>query len=289
MLIFMQDKIIASYLWTKTRRIKSADLEWFSQYPDLSFHEWKQVIQNPGLKHYLQQNQDYYKIAQEELLHLSQKAYRYTYWGQKDYIRTFLDLEHPPLFYIYKGDLKLLDLLKISVVGSRKPSQAAISWMQSDFYYYLKSVCPTVVSGAAVGIDQISHELAVKTGCGIVAVLPSGLEAVYPTSYSRFIEQGYDRSLFLSEYSINEKMHKHYFHQRNRLIAALSPYLFIAEAKRRSGSLISARYAMDLGREIFVLPSCPTNYQRLGTLDLMYDGANPIRDYEDLRFFTVSR
>jgi DNA processing protein len=77
-------------------------------------------------------------------------------------------------------------------------------------------------------------------------------------------------------------MLKHHFHQRNRLIAILGQVLFVVEAKRKSGSLITAKYAMDYGKDVLILPSSPMEENKVGTLDLLFDGALPIRDDIDL-------
>lgn len=193
-------------------------------------------------------------------------------------------LDRGPTLLTSIGDFSKLTGRTISVVGTRHPSKDAIDWLESEFSSFLSAKKDVVVvSGGARGIDQKSHHLAIRSERRTVCFLPSGLGQLYPEELFRLKQPLLDTGgVMVSTLSPFARMQKRFFLERNRYIAALSPLLFLVEAKRRSGSLITARWASLLDRTLAVLPCSPLG-MGLGGLDLLTDGgALLIRDAYDL-------
>ncbi len=122
-----------------------------------------------------------------------------------------------------------------------------------------------------------------------VVVVPSGLGCLYPDTLKEWITPVLNQGgCFLSEYAFEQKMHKHLFHHRNRLIAALGKATLLVEARKRSGTLITAHQAIQLGRPLWVVPGHPHDPHFSGSLDLLSEGAVMIRDAQDLSMYFTS-
>ncbi len=158
--------------------------------------------------------------------------------------------KHPKRLY-YRGNPKLLQRKKVSIVGSRRPSVYA-----KEFTYYLAKELAkrgvVIVSGAAMGIDAIAH-----MGAGAkntIAVFGNGLEIIYPKVNKNLIEAIYKEGLALSFFEPNFKATNWSFVARNELVVALGECLIVTEANSNSGSMRSVEFALAQGKEIFVLP-----------------------------------
>ena len=174
----------------------------------------------------------------------------------------------------------------LSVVGSREPSPESLRWMEKELSDFCAQHKPLIVSGGARGIDQKAHGIALRKDCPTVVILPSGLGEIYPDSLKEWIRPIQDNGgCFLSEYDYSQRMHKHLFHHRNRLIAALGNATLLVEARRRSGTLITANQAVQLGKPVWVVPGHPQDPHFAGCLDLLSDGAVMVRDAQDLSMF----
>jgi DNA processing protein len=223
----------------------------------------------------------------EELRRLKDLGVNFTYIGEQFYPVSFQNMPGAPLFLSYKGHPTWLWGRSLAVVGSRDASQLSHLWMEESFAEFLRQEKPVVVSGGARGIDQMAHQLALRNSCSTVVVLPSGLESIYPKTLevwaSKIIDGG---GCFLSEYNYSDKMQKHFFHDRNRLIAGLGVMTLLVESRRRSGSLLTAQKTLELGKTVLIVPGHPCDNSHLGNLDLLSEGATPIRDADELsRYF----
>jgi DNA processing protein len=226
------------------------------------------------------------KRESDEIARLQSAGVHFTFMGDSLYPASFSGMPGAPIFLSFIGHAAWLWGGAIAVVGSRDTTQTSHLWMEENFAEFLRHEKPVVISGGARGIDQMAHRLAIRNNCSTVAVLPSGLGRIYPQMFESWqkaiIEGG---GCLLSEYAYDEKMQKHFFHDRNRLIAGLGAVTLLVEAKRRSGSLLTAQKTLQLGKSVLVVPGHPCENSHLGNLDLLSDGATPIRDAEDLRMY----
>ena len=140
-----------------------------------------------------------------------------------------------------------------------------------------------IVSGGARGVDQKAHSLCVRLDLPTLVLLPSSLDLMYPQNLSKLKEQILNTGgAFLSEYEPRSSMRKHYFLQRNRLIAALSSHCLVLQASHRGGTMITAKWAIELNRELASLPHAPWSLKASGSNHLIMNGAQMIRDRWDL-------
>lgn len=200
-----------------------------------------------------------------------------------EYPEYFRLIEAPPMILTWWGEIGQPHGEFISVVGSRRPSRDSLQWMDDYFDLFLRQTKSIVVSGGAHGVDQKAHLLALRNQRPTLVVIPSGLQNVYPTTLKNWqpliLEAG---GAIVSALSPFSQMEKRYFIERNRFIAAWSKITFVVEAKRRSGTMLTARWSKKFERAIAVLPSSP-NHAGMGGLDLIVDdGGLLIRDQYDL-------
>ena len=162
-------------------------------------------------------------------------------------------LADPPLRLSGLGDLRVLNRPSIAVVGSRNASHYGLS-VAEKLAFDLAAAGFVVVSGFARGIDSAAHKGALRAGGKTVAVLGCGLAVNYPKSNRGLRDVIAAKGALISEFEPLERPYPANFPRRNRIIAGLSVGLVVVEAKARSGSLISARQALDAGREVFAVP-----------------------------------
>jgi DNA processing protein len=205
------------------------------------------------------------------------------YPGHDLFPKSYLELEEVPYLLRMKGSPVWMALPGLAVVGSREPSQLSRQWMDRHLGEFLHSTPCFSVSGGARGVDQKAHLLSLLWNRPTVVLLPSGLENIYPSSLQELqidiLSQG---GAFLSEYEDQRPMQKHFFAQRNRLISGLAKATLIIEARRKSGTLLTAQEAVEQHRPVWVLPGHPLDPQMLGSLHLIAEGATPIQDAVDL-------
>lgn len=190
-------------------------------------------------------------------------------------------LEKPPEALYIEGDESLLLRPYLSVVGARDAGLWVREWLEYELSPVLKELGVGVVSGGARGVDQWAHWLCLRGKVPTLIVLPSGCRNKYPRTLSEF--EGRSEVLFISEYEPETVMRKHFFYKRNRLIAGLSPLTLIVQAQERSGTMITAKYAMDVGSCVGALPGAVMDVSMAGNNQLIFDGASMVRDRHDLR------
>lgn len=187
------------------------------------------------------------------------------------YPNILREIAQPPWVLYTRGRLELLDRPAVAIVGTRVPTaygrHAAAAIAQE-----LSEAGITVVSGLARGVDSRVHEAALNGVGGTIAVLPTPIDTCYPseneTLYCKIAEKG----LLLSETPVGTKLHPGQFHQRNRVIAALSRATIVVEGARKSGSLITAKHAFEMDRELFAVPGQISSPKSEGPNDLIRDG-----------------
>lgn len=206
------------------------------------------------------------------------------YPGHDDYPSSFLNLENPPLFLSVMGSPAWRSASCVSVVGSREPHPRSLDWMERHLSDFQKWTQVALVSGGARGIDQKAHALAVRAGRPTVIFLPSGLAKIYPPEMADWKNEVIATGgALVSSFAPEQEIRKQHFEGRNRLIACLGKAVFVVEARSRSGSVMTARLAQELGRPVAALPSFPGESWAVGTLNLIMDGgAAMVRDAMDL-------
>lgn len=156
----------------------------------------------------------------------------------------------------------------VAVVGSRKPTPYGIAETER-IVEQLSRAGVAIISGLAFGIDATAHRTALRAGGVTIAILPSGLNAIYPVSHHALAHDIARSGMLISTYESNHKPRKHDFLNRNRLIAALSDAVIIPEAANRSGSLNTARHAVDLNVPVFAVPGRNSDHMSQGTNQLI--------------------
>jgi DNA processing protein len=249
------------------------------------------------IRRYLREEEDFFysefcenletlRCEKEELANLEARGVGFTFMGDENYPESFLGMPGAPIFLSYKGHPAWKSGRSLAVVGSRDPSSLSHLWMEEHLATFLRQEKPVLVSGGARGIDQMAHQLALRNDCPTVAVLPSGLGEIYPYNLQAWQQKIFDGGgCLLSEYPFGDKMRKHFFHDRNRLIAGLGVMTLLVEARRRSGSLLTAQKTLQLGKSVLVVPGHPCDATHLGNLDLLSEGATPIRDAQELSMY----
>jgi len=189
-------------------------------------------------------------------------------------------VEPPPILYI-KGQLDLLQCPQVAMVGSRSPSpggrQAAFELAQA-----LAENGIVVTSGLASGIDGDSHRGCLHAGKPTIAVCGTGVDRVFPAAHRELAHEIAERGALVSEHIPTQKGQSYQFSRRNRIIAGLSLATLVVEAAERSGSLITARYAMECNREVMAVPGSIYNAKTRGCHQLIKQGAKLVENVEDI-------
>lgn len=172
----------------------------------------------------------------------------------KEYPSLLKNIYTPPVFLYIRGNKEILNKNNISIVGCRKCSNYGKEVAQKLAYYLAKEKI-NIVSGLAKGIDEYSHLGAIFAKSKTIAVLACGVDYIYPKENTYLISKILDLGgAIISEYPVGTLPKKNNFPARNRIISGLSKGTVIVEAKKKSGSLITADFALEQGREVFVVP-----------------------------------
>lgn len=213
---------------------------------------------------------------------------RWTFPGAPDYPDRLLTTSLPPPLLCYRGEPVWQTKEMISVVGSRDPMSDSLDWMRRHLLGFLKKVNVTIASGGARGIDLRAHELTLLADRPPVCFLPSGILKPYPQAHEPLFRRVLDSGgVLISGFAPDQAMQKGFFHIRNRWIAGISLVTIIIEAQRKSGSYLTAKLALEEGRAIATLPVSPMSVRGHGNLDLLYSGAQMLRDEQDLTLFVA--
>ncbi|HJK87419.1 MAG TPA: DNA-processing protein DprA [Candidatus Megaira endosymbiont of Hartmannula sinica] len=217
--------------------------------------------------------------AEKEMLSIKNFGANFLTYKSSNYPYMLKNIDIPPIFLTYKGNLNLLDNDKIiSIVGARNASINTMSFI----YNISKSLSEegyTIVSGLARGIDAQAHKASYSKSCGVI---PGGINIIYPNENKEVYNNLAIKGLILSEFPFNQPITPYMFSSRNRIIAALSQQIIIAEASFSSGTMKTAQYALDYGRDVFVVPSFPLDPRSKGGNKLIKEGAYLFDEVEDI-------
>ncbi|EIJ35062.1 DNA-processing protein DprA [Thiothrix nivea] len=186
----------------------------------------------------------------------------------------------PPLLFAL-GNPELLNDPQIAMVGSRNPTQGGKENARA-FAAHFAANGLTVTSGLAVGIDAHSHEAALEAGGQTIAVVGNGLDIIYPLRNRKLAERIAAQGCIVSEFPIGIQAHPQHFPRRNRIISGMSFGVLIVEAALQSGTLVTARHAMEQGREVFAIPGSIHNPLARGCHHLIRQGAKLVETANDV-------
>ena len=217
--------------------------------------------------------------AEAELEAAQAAGARFVAVGEPDYPPVLRNMDYPPPLLAVRGNAAVFSLPPVAIVGARNASLAGIKMarmLASD----LGREGYGVISGLARGIDTAAHEGSLATGT--VAVLAGGLDQPYPAENIELCNAIAERGAVVSEMPFSWEPRAQDFPRRNRIIAGLSLGLVVVEAAKRSGSLISARLAGELGRLVFAVPGSPLDPRAAGANGLLKDGATLVTETADI-------
>ncbi|AFK86779.1 MULTISPECIES: DNA-processing protein DprA [Thermoanaerobacterium] len=186
----------------------------------------------------------------------------------------------PPVLYV-KGNITESDDMSIAIVGSRNATSYG-KLMSEKFSYELSKHGFTIISGMARGIDSQAHKGAIKAGGRTIAVLGCGVNIAYPEENKKLMEEIISKGAVVSEYPLDYLPVAGNFPARNRIISGLSLGVLVVEAGVKSGSLITAKFALEQGRDVFAVPGIITSAYSKGTNGLIKQGAKLVANVSDI-------
>jgi DNA processing protein len=201
--------------------------------------------------------------------------------GDPEYPASLRAIELPPPFLLIRGKLAREDALAVAIVGSRRGTPYGLR-VAERLGADLGVRGVTVVSGLARGVDTAAHRGALGAGGRTLAVLGSGVDVVYPPENRRLAAEVVEAGALVSQFPMGTAPLPHHFPARNRVIAGLSLGTVVVEAAERSGALITARLAGELGREVYAVPGNVSSPGSLGANRLIQDGAKLVQSWEDV-------
>lgn len=200
----------------------------------------------------------------------------------ENYPELLKQIYDPPKCLYVMGNLEILNTPSLAIVGCRETTEYGKK-AATYFAYNLAKQGITIVSGLAKGVDSFSHIGALQAEGKTIAVLGSGLDIIYPKENNqlakKIIEKG---GAIISEYPLGTRPLQEHFPARNRIISGISQAVLVVEAKEKSGSLITADFAMEQGKEVYAVPGNINSLNSIGTNNLIKDGAIPVSNYSDI-------
>ena len=200
----------------------------------------------------------------------------------KLYPKILKNIKKAPKKLYINGNLDILNSNCIAIIGSRKNTKYGEKWCKKFAQEFMKYNL-TIVSGMALGIDKIAHKTAIRNGGKTIAVLPSGLENIYPEEnlelYNEIILNG---GCVISEYEPKINASSKNFLERNRIVSGLSLGTVVIEAAYRSGTSVTAKIAKEQGRDVFCIPGSLDNPKSIGTNNLIKEFAKIVTSPKDV-------
>ena len=204
---------------------------------------------------------------------------RYLFLGEAPYPPLLAELETAPPALVVKGHVHLLDRPVIGMVGARNASAAACRFAR-QLAQGIGDAGAVVASGLARGIDSAAHDGSLATGT--IAVIAGGIDVVYPPENEARQQAISEQGLLIAEMPPGTEPRARHFPYRNRIIAGLGHGTVVVEAAPKSGSLITARYAAEFGREVMAVPGSPLDPRAQGCNQLIRDGATLVQNADDV-------
>lgn len=222
-----------------------------------------------------------FEAAAQEAARIAKAGCELLTWNDPRYPAALKETFDPPVALYARGDLALLSGVCLAVVGSRKPTpygSAVAERLAAD----LAERGAVIVSGLARGVDTASHRGALAANGKTVAVMGCGIDQCYPSENRKLKTEIEQKGLVLSEFTMGSFAAPQNFPIRNRVISGLSLGVVVVEAAQYSGSLITARLALEQNREVFAVPGAITNKNSWGPNTLIKQGAKLVQDWKDV-------
>lgn len=202
--------------------------------------------------------------------------------SDRKYPESLKNIKNPPEQLYYIGNIDLLSNKSIAIIGSRSCSDYGIR-MAEKFSKELTEHGICIVSGMAKGIDGVAHKNCLESGGNTIAVLGCGVDIIYPKQnqnlYHEIINNG---GLIISEYNPGTEADTKYFPQRNRIVSGLSMGVLVIESAYRSGTSITAKFAVEQGKKVFCIPNNIEEITAVGNNRLIQEGAKLVTSVEDI-------
>jgi DNA processing protein len=222
-----------------------------------------------------------HKFAENQIERLKKSTFKIISLWDDGYPPGLKTLFDPPILLFVHGELKLLTDQSIAIVGTRQATNYG-RWVTEKFTRELVSQHFTIVSGLARGIDTIAHRQCLNCGGKTIAVLGSGLDRIYPAENAGLAQHISRQGGVVSEFPLGSGPDAPHFPRRNRIISALSRAVLVIEAGEKSGALITTDFALEQGKDIFVIPGNINSAASQGTNKLIQDGAKLVLKVEDI-------
>lgn len=219
-------------------------------------------------------------IAERECRGIERSGVRLVTCRMEEYPPLLREIHDPPPFLYVKGSMAGLDTA-LAIVGSRRASSYGVTTTRK-LAAALAGQGVAVVSGLARGIDTAAHEGVLQEGGHTVAILGCGVDVIYPPENRRLYGELAERGAVVSEFALGTRPVPENFPRRNRIISGISRGVLVVEATEKSGSLITAQFALDQGRDVFAVPGNITSAGSMGTNRLIKQGARLVESVEDI-------
>ncbi|MBF0226906.1 MAG: DNA-protecting protein DprA [Desulfobacterales bacterium] len=243
----------------------------------------EELMNVKGLSYAVSCNIKKYKIPEElkEEINIAQKkGYRIITMNEADYPALLLEIPDPPPFLYVYGDIPDTST-SIAIVGSRNATEYGLSTAKK-LAKDLAAHNIVVISGMARGIDASAHISSITNQGKTLAVLGSGFEHIYPYEHTELFHQIAKNGAVISEFYLNTKPNSYNFPVRNRIISGISLGTIVIEASLKSGALITARLALEQGREVFAVPGSINSFKSTGAHNLLKQGAKLVETVNDI-------
>jgi len=223
-----------------------------------------------------------FSAAQKELAQIRELGVQLLNWDESEYPPRLLEIYDPPPLLYVRGDIQVLRRYSISMVGTRRPTPYG-NLMAERLARDLAARGLVIVSGLARGIDCLSHRGACAAERGVtVAVLGTGIDVIYPKENKKMFAEVEKRGALISELPLGVHPAPENFPVRNRIVAGMSLGTIVVEGEQYSGSLITARLAMEFGREVYGVPGNATQPASFAPNQLIKQGAKLVTCWEDV-------
>ena len=230
-----------------------------------------EIISNKDLKQYVEKHIKYMEKNHIDIISIQDKQYP----------QLLKEIYDPPICLYIRGNKHILNNESIAIIGCREASNYGLN-VANEFAYNLSKQNINIISGLARGIDSEAHLGAVRANQKTIAVLGNGLDTIYPKENIKLVQNILNSGgAIISEYPLGTKPKKENFPARNRIISGMSKGVLVVEAREKSGTLITVDFALEQGRDVFVIPGNINSINSVGTNDLIKQGAKLVTSWEE--------